>query len=271
MTNAEPGDSGATWHHGLVARWWAEFNTDGPEIAYYRDLVAAEGDPALDLGCGAGRLLVPMLQAGLEVDGVDLAGDMLAYARAAAATAGFTPTLYQQPMHRLALPGRYRTVFCCGSIGLGGGRDLVEETLRRVHAHLEPGGLFAGDWGGPAAGASAVVRRLERRAAELPEPWPDAGWRKRCADGDEIELRMRTARADLAERVVERQMRATLLRAGTAIAEEEYTLVTWLGSRDEMLESMQRAGFDDVEVVDGYEDGIGSSGPTAIFRGRRRA
>ena len=22
-----------TWHYGLVARWWAEFNLDGPEIA----------------------------------------------------------------------------------------------------------------------------------------------------------------------------------------------------------------------------------------------
>jgi len=21
-----------TWHYGLIARWWAEFNTDGPEI-----------------------------------------------------------------------------------------------------------------------------------------------------------------------------------------------------------------------------------------------
>jgi hypothetical protein len=25
-----------TWHFGVVARWWALFNTDGPEIAYFR-------------------------------------------------------------------------------------------------------------------------------------------------------------------------------------------------------------------------------------------
>jgi hypothetical protein len=25
-------DRPQTWHYGLVARWWAEFNTDGPEI-----------------------------------------------------------------------------------------------------------------------------------------------------------------------------------------------------------------------------------------------
>ena len=41
-----------TWHYGLVARWWAEFNRDGPEIPYYRALVEEHGDPALDAGCG---------------------------------------------------------------------------------------------------------------------------------------------------------------------------------------------------------------------------
>ena len=34
MTGPEP----QTWHYGVVARWWAEFNTDGPEIDYFRDV-----------------------------------------------------------------------------------------------------------------------------------------------------------------------------------------------------------------------------------------
>jgi hypothetical protein len=52
------------WHHGLVARDWAEFATEGgPEAVYFQKLVAASGQPALDLGCGMGRLL-PMLKAG---------------------------------------------------------------------------------------------------------------------------------------------------------------------------------------------------------------
>ena len=47
-----------TWHHGLIARWWANFNLDGPEIAFFRTYVAS-GQPALDVECGSGRLLVP--------------------------------------------------------------------------------------------------------------------------------------------------------------------------------------------------------------------
>ena len=60
-----------TWHYGLVARWWAEFNEDGPEIAYFRQFVEGDGQPALDVACGAGRLLLPYLRAGLDVDSIE--------------------------------------------------------------------------------------------------------------------------------------------------------------------------------------------------------
>ena len=57
-----------TWHYGLIAEWWAEFNTDGPEIDYFGRFVE-RGQPALDAGCGTGRLLLPWLRAGYDVDG----------------------------------------------------------------------------------------------------------------------------------------------------------------------------------------------------------
>jgi len=34
-----------TWHYGVVARWWAEFNTSGPEIAYLQQFIEGEGSP----------------------------------------------------------------------------------------------------------------------------------------------------------------------------------------------------------------------------------
>ena len=70
-----------TWHYGLMARYWAENNTTGPEIAYYQQQIEKLGQPVLDAGCGTGRLLIPFLRAGLDVDGVDVSGDMLAYCK----------------------------------------------------------------------------------------------------------------------------------------------------------------------------------------------
>ena len=101
-----------TWHYGLVARWWAEFNAPDPaERAFYRGIIERNGQPVLDLGCGAGRLLLPLLSTGLDVDGCDISPDMLAFCREGAAKQGVTAILYQQAMHDLELPRRYQTIF----------------------------------------------------------------------------------------------------------------------------------------------------------------
>lgn len=117
-------DQPRTWHYGLIARWWAEFNEADPtELAFYQSVVERDGQPALDLARGTGRLLLPLLNAGLDVDGRDVSPDMLALCRDAAARQGLTPRLFQQAMHELELPRAYRTIYICDSYGLGGSRE----------------------------------------------------------------------------------------------------------------------------------------------------
>ena len=167
-------DTPQTWHYGLMAQWWAEFNHGGPEIAYFQQFIAGDGQPALDLACGTGRLLLPYLRAGLEVDGCDLSPDMLRYCREQAAREGLAPRLYAQAMHELALPRTYRTIIICGGFGLGGDRGRDFEALRRVYRHLAPGGRLvldneapyadAGTWGcWPAAERRQLPQAGERR------------------------------------------------------------------------------------------------------------
>ena len=129
MTRPEP-EAPVTWHHGVHAKWWAEFNTSGPEIEYFRPFVDA-AQPALDVACGTGRLLIPYLRAGLDVDGVDVSDDMLALCRQRAEALGLTPRLYRQAMHQLDLPRRYGTIYVCGGFGLGGLSRADDETALR--------------------------------------------------------------------------------------------------------------------------------------------
>jgi SAM-dependent methyltransferase len=70
-----------TWHHGLVAQWWSEFNDEfrSHELPYFQRFVEG-GQPALDVGCGTGRLLLDYLGQGIHVDGVDNSAEMLARA-----------------------------------------------------------------------------------------------------------------------------------------------------------------------------------------------
>jgi SAM-dependent methyltransferase len=134
-----------TWTD-IAAATWDDSGGDEPQWDhdYFRQLLKENPGPALDVGCGAGRLLVRFLSYGLDVDGIDTSADMLRYCREKAEVNGMTPNLYQQSMITMDLPRHYHTIFVpCGSFALVLDRHEAIETLRRFHAHLEPGGLLA--------------------------------------------------------------------------------------------------------------------------------
>ena len=242
-----------TWHHGLIAKWWAEFNVGGPEVEYFRRFVEA-GQPALDLGCGTGRLLLPWLRAGLDADGCDVSADMIGLCREAAAREGLAANLYVQPMHELDLPRRYRTIVVCGALGLGGSREHTAEALRRIHDQLEPGGTFAVDNEVPYAQGSAWTYWQEEARSELPRPWGEPGERRRGADGAEYALRSRVVALDPLEQQLTYEMRAWQWREGELLAEEEHRLDMALYFTQEIALMLELAGFVDIELRAGYED-----------------
>jgi SAM-dependent methyltransferase len=104
-----------------LERGWAEFNDDfrPHEIPYFQRHIERDGEPALDVACGTGRLLIPYLRAGLDVDGCDVSADMVALCREKAVREGLTPTLFVQAMHELDPPRRYRTIFVSAGSGSG--------------------------------------------------------------------------------------------------------------------------------------------------------
>jgi len=101
--------------------------------------------PLLELGCGTGRLLVPLARAGYALTGVDLSPDMLGLAQAKATAAGVSErvTLLQGDFGRIALPETYRFAFIVMNTFLHLlSRAEQLQALRHWHAHLAPGGLL---------------------------------------------------------------------------------------------------------------------------------
>jgi len=53
------------------------------DVAFYVDEAKRIGSPVLELGCGTGRILIPVAEAGSDVVGVDRSPSMLAVAHVA--------------------------------------------------------------------------------------------------------------------------------------------------------------------------------------------
>ena len=132
----------AVWHFGLMAEYWALFKKDVPELHGLLSLVQRHGEPVLDLGCGAGRVLLGLLDGGVDADGVDISEDMIAQARLAAGSKGYMPLLRVQPMSAFCTGRKYRTIVIVDSFGLGGNRDDDLATLRCCRQSLQGGGAL---------------------------------------------------------------------------------------------------------------------------------
>lgn len=231
-----------TWHYGLVARHWAENNTTGPEIAYYQRLIEHYGQPALDAGCGTGRLLIPFLRAGLDVDGCDVSGDMLSYCQKTAEREGLAPRLYQQALHQLELPRRYRTIVACGVFGIGVSRAQDISALGRFHEHLAPGGVLLLENYLPYEDAKAWPFWRKELRAQLPEAWPETIGTPPADDRD-YELHYRLVAVDPLEQRITGEMRTVLFKDKQVVADDTRTLTSNVYFHYELRMLLERAGF----------------------------
>lgn len=241
------------WHYGLVTREWAEFLTEGgKEAAYFRTIIEASGQPALDLGCGSGRLLVPFLQAGLDVDGCDYSEDMIAVCQDRLKAENLSTGLFSQPMHELNLPRRYKTIIACGVIGLGGVKHLTRLGMQRVYEHLRPGGTLVFDYRAPWNDPPYWHGWLLENRQSLPLEWfpPE---RNTLSDGDELETAVQIFSQDPLEMVSVHKFRARLWRDGKIIKEEINTMKTECYSKYELELMLACAGFEDVQILGDYK------------------
>jgi SAM-dependent methyltransferase len=113
---------------------------------------AAGSRRILDLGCGTGNHVLPLIRRDHAVTGVDRSPGMLARARAKAAEAEAVAAFHEGDVRDIDLGARFDAVLMMFAV-LGYQRENADlkAALGTVRRHLEPGGLFVFDvWNGPA-------------------------------------------------------------------------------------------------------------------------
>src|SRR3954470_9386576 len=137
------------WDDAFMAGLYDLFPFDG-DLPLYRELAAAQGGEVLELACGSGRVLVPLVRAGNRVMGLDASAAMLALAREKLVAAGSEVAerarLVEDDMRdfRLGHTFDFALVAVKSFAYLQTAADQLE-ALACIASHLRPGGLLALD------------------------------------------------------------------------------------------------------------------------------
>lgn len=140
-------------------------------LDFYVDLARRANGPVLDVACGTGRILIPCLQAGVDVEGLDLYEPMLKTLRAKAAALRLSPQVYRADMSDFSLPRRYALVLIPFNAFI---HNMTQETqiscLECCRRHLLPGGQFVFDTFFPSLEIIGTPQNTRVLEGEVPHP-----------------------------------------------------------------------------------------------------
>jgi len=159
-------------YSGIVAAAYDHYFGAEPywDQAFYAARLAANGGRSLEVGCGTGRLLLPLLRDGHEVEGLDTSSEMLERLRAKARAMKLSPVLHEAPMQAFDLVRRFRTVFVpAASFGILVAPDEIRAALACFRRALDAGGELLVPVSEADATDEPIADWRERRNVLVPE------------------------------------------------------------------------------------------------------
>lgn len=210
------------------------------DIDYYRDRLAQADGPILEAACGTGRLLIPLMEAGLRVDGFDQSHDMLDSCARHCAARGLTPSLKRARFQDFAYDHDFAAaVIPVGTFTLIDDFAVAFAVLRRVFDHLKPGGRLYID-----------IPPLAYLTNERPDvrTWT-------AENGDVLRIEGRAVEIDLLSQRRVTHDRYERWRNGRLVESELEVMAFRLWGLKELELLLTAAGFDEVTVRADYQAG----------------
>jgi len=231
-------------YYGLLVRYWDLLRGDTsnwPDRFFYLDVIKKYGQPVLDIGCGAGRLLIDYLSQGIDIDGVDISPEMISLCKQNAEKKDFKPNLYVQSMTELNLPRKYNTIIIPSStIQLLLEPNSPRQAMQSIYKHLESGGVLASPFMAIWEDGDPLENEFTREATR---PEDGATVRRKGWTRYDPETKMEDTR-DIWE----------VIKDGQVIESEvhEQAPATRSYDREEAIALFEQAGFKDIQIFSGF-------------------
>jgi SAM-dependent methyltransferase len=237
------------------------------DVDFYRSHAARAGGAVLELGCGTGRLVWPIAEAGVEITGVDRSDAMLDRARSKtteyADEVGRRVSFQRANMKGFDLGKTFALVFIAfRSFQCLLTSDEERRSLLTIHKHLRPGGLL-------------IINNFDPRldylipGAAPPAVMPDN--LRHPASGNRVTVEISSREIDLLRQLIVEKWRFREIDDSEAVLrEEEETLrLRWI-YRQEMRYLLELCGFDVEAEYSDFRGNPPEYGKEQIFLARKR-
>lgn len=225
---------------------WENARTLGRrDVPFWRTVARRARGPVLELGCGTGRIAVPLARAGVTLVGIDRSDAMLARARRRVARARLARRvrLIRGDIRQLPFPASsFSTVLAPYGVlqSLLRDRDLTA-ALASVHDVLEPGGAFGLELVADLPAWEEYRKRVSLR-----------GWRGR--PGRSRVTLVETVRQDRARRLTIFDQEF-IERRGRERQSRRFALAFRTLSVPQMVRRLEKAGFAVTALLGDYRGG----------------
>lgn len=205
------------------------------DVSSYCQLAQEASGAVLELGCGTGRLTIPILEAGVDVCAVDISTSQTKILEREASDRGLEPEVIVGDMCSLELDKQFELIILpYETIRYALTPEKQLSCLRQVRRHLKPGGRVVLDFSRPEPEWSEDPRTLR---ADLTH------------EGDDYLLISTFELSDEIEQIL--HVDEKLYREGTLFG--EHTVELARPTKREFEHLLERSGFSDWEVYADHE------------------
>lgn len=137
------------------------------DVPFWMELTAAQDGPILELGCGTGRVLIPLAQSGFDVYGLDRNFEMLQFLNMQRFNEQqLRVNIFQAKAEQFRLAERFVMIlWACNTMGTFPEEAFIT-VLKQVKTHLRPGGVFVATMPNPQR-LVALTRKGESEIEEI--------------------------------------------------------------------------------------------------------